>query len=70
MSRRAREIMQPGAECIREEDSVTTAAQRTHDVGVGSFPICDADDPGTRHPHRPGHRALVIAEDLSLDGEG
>ena len=42
--RRAREIMHPGAECIGENDSLAAAAQRMRDLGVGSLPICGADD--------------------------
>jgi CBS domain-containing protein len=42
--RQARDIMHPGAECIGENDSVATAAQRMRDLGVGSLPICGADD--------------------------
>ncbi len=43
-ARRARDIMHPGAECIGEDDSVATAAQKMRDLGVGSLPICGADD--------------------------
>ncbi|HEV8568039.1 MAG TPA: CBS domain-containing protein, partial [Actinoplanes sp.] len=43
-ARQARDIMHPGAECIGENDSVATAAQRMRDLGVGSLPICGADD--------------------------
>jgi CBS domain-containing protein len=42
--RQARDIMHPGAECIREDDSVTSAAQKMRDLGVGSLPICGSDD--------------------------
>jgi CBS domain-containing protein len=42
--RQARDIMHPGAECIGEGDSVAAAAQRMRDLGVGSLPICGADD--------------------------
>jgi CBS domain-containing protein len=42
--RLARDIMHPGAECIREDDSVVSAAQKMRDLGVGSLPICGADD--------------------------
>ena len=42
--RQARDIMHPGAECIGEGDSVAAAAQRMRDRGVGSLPICGADD--------------------------
>jgi CBS domain-containing protein len=40
----ARDIMHPGAECIGEGDSVAAAAQKMRDLGVGSLPICGADD--------------------------
>jgi CBS domain-containing protein len=43
-ARQARDIMHPGAECIGEGDSVAAAAQRMRDLGVGSLPICGADD--------------------------
>jgi CBS domain-containing protein len=43
-ARHARDIMHPGAECIGEDDSIATAAQRMRDLGVGSLPICGADD--------------------------
>jgi len=42
--RQARDIMHPGAECIGADDSVAAAAQRMRDLGVGSLPICGADD--------------------------
>jgi CBS domain-containing protein len=40
----ARDIMHPGAECIGAGDSVAAAAQKMRDLGVGSLPICGADD--------------------------
>jgi CBS domain-containing protein len=42
--RRAQDIMHPGAECVGEDDSVAAAAQKMRDLGVGSLPICGADD--------------------------
>ena len=42
--RQARDIMHPGAECIGEGDSITAAAQKMRDLGVGSLPICGTDD--------------------------
>jgi len=42
--RRAKDIMHPGAECTDENDSVATAARKMRDLGVGSLPICGADD--------------------------
>jgi CBS domain-containing protein len=43
-ARQARDIMHPGAECIGENESLATAAQKMRDLGVGSLPICGADD--------------------------
>jgi CBS domain-containing protein len=43
-ARKARDIMHPGAECIGEDESLATAAQKMRDLGVGSLPICGADD--------------------------
>jgi CBS domain-containing protein len=40
----AREITHMGAECIGENDTLATAAQKMRDVGVGSLPICGEDD--------------------------
>lgn len=40
----AREIMTPGAQLIRASDTVTTAAQRMAELGVGALPICGEDD--------------------------
>ena len=42
--RQARDIMHPGAECIGENDSLATAAQKMRDLGFGSLPICGDDD--------------------------
>jgi CBS domain-containing protein len=42
--RQARDIMHPGAECIGAGDSVAAAAEKMRDLGVGSLPICGADD--------------------------
>jgi CBS domain-containing protein len=42
--RRARDIMHPGAECLTENDTLEVAAQKMRDLGVGSLPICGADD--------------------------
>lgn len=42
--RQARDIMHAGAECIGEDASVAAAAQRMRELGVGSLPICGADD--------------------------
>jgi signal-transduction protein with cAMP-binding, CBS, and nucleotidyltransferase domain len=43
-ARRARDIMHLGAECIGAGDSIAAAAQKMRDLGVGSLPICGADD--------------------------
>lgn len=40
----ARELMSEGAECVRSSDTLTTAAQRMRELGVGSMPICGEDD--------------------------
>jgi len=43
-TRRARDIMHPGAECITENETLAAAAQKMRDLGVGSLPICGTDD--------------------------
>jgi CBS domain-containing protein len=43
-ARQARDIMHPGTECIDENESLATAARKMRDLGVGSLPICGADD--------------------------
>ena len=43
-TRAARDIMHAGAECVGESDSLLTAAQKMRDLGVGSMPVCGADD--------------------------
>ncbi|MCX2929843.1 CBS domain-containing protein [Mycobacterium sp. CVI_P3] len=40
----AGEIMHAGATCIGEHESLTAAAQRMRDLGVGALPICGDDD--------------------------
>lgn len=40
----AAEIMHPGAECIEENATLHTAAQKMRDLGVGALPICGEDD--------------------------
>jgi CBS domain-containing protein len=40
----AREIMHMGAECISEDDTLRTAAQKMRDLDVGALPICGNDD--------------------------
>ncbi len=44
LTRRARDIMHPGTECVGENDSIATAARKMRDLGVGSLPICGTDD--------------------------
>ncbi|MFL6164351.1 MAG: CBS domain-containing protein [Jatrophihabitantaceae bacterium] len=39
----ARDIMNPGAECIGENETLRTAASRMADLGVGALPICSAE---------------------------
>ncbi len=52
MSKTAREIMTGQAECIGENESVGTAAEKMARLDVGSLPICGEDDrlKGTRNP--------------------
>ncbi|MFF5230669.1 CBS domain-containing protein [Dactylosporangium sp. NPDC000521] len=42
--RQARDIMHPGAECVGEGETAADAARRMRELGVGSLPICGADD--------------------------
>jgi CBS domain-containing protein len=44
MAKTAREIMTPDAKCVGENDTVTDAARKLSDLGVGSMPICGEDD--------------------------
>jgi len=44
MAGTAREIMTPGVECARTTDTVTDAARKMRDLGVGALPICGEDD--------------------------
>jgi CBS domain-containing protein len=39
-----REIMTPGVECVRPNDSLAYAAQRMRDLNVGALPVCGMDD--------------------------
>jgi CBS domain-containing protein len=43
-TRQARDIMHAGAECISADETVAVAAKKMRDLGVGSLPICGADD--------------------------
>lgn len=40
----ARDIMSPGADCVRTDETVLTAVRRMADLEVGALPICGADD--------------------------
>ncbi|MFU8945213.1 CBS domain-containing protein [Mycetocola zhadangensis] len=40
----AREIMTPGAECVGENETLVTAAQKMRDLDVGALPICGEDE--------------------------
>jgi CBS domain-containing protein len=44
MAKSAREIMTPDAKCIGENETVTDAAKKLSELGVGSMPICGEDD--------------------------
>lgn len=44
MASTAREIMTGGTECIGENQSITEAAMKMADLGVGVLPICGEDD--------------------------
>jgi CBS domain-containing protein len=41
---KARDIMTPDPECIREDESVEAAARKMADLDVGALPICGTDD--------------------------
>lgn len=40
----ARDIMHPGAECIKEQETLAAAASRMRELQVGALPICGPDD--------------------------
>ena len=44
MASTAREIMSGGVECIGENQSITEAAQKMEQLGVGALPICGEDE--------------------------
>ena len=44
MTTTARDVMTQGAECVSENDTVTSAAQRMASMDVGALPICGEDD--------------------------
>ncbi|WP_019876669.1 CBS domain-containing protein [Sporichthya polymorpha] len=41
---KARDIMTPNAECIRENQTVAEAARKMAELGVGALPICGEDN--------------------------
>jgi CBS domain-containing protein len=44
MGKTAREIMSGSAECVGEQESIITAAEKMARMDVGSLPICGEDD--------------------------
>lgn len=40
----ARDVMNSGAQCIKEDQSLREAAKMMKDLGVGSLPICGKDE--------------------------
>ncbi|MDT0381540.1 CBS domain-containing protein [Streptomyces sp. DSM 42041] len=40
----ARDIMTPGAECVRSDETVLAAARKMKKLDVGALPICGTDD--------------------------
>jgi CBS domain-containing protein len=44
MSKTAREIMSPDAECVGESESVIEAAEKMARLDVGALPICGEDE--------------------------
>lgn len=40
----ARDIMTPGADCVRTDQSATDAARLMTDRGIGAVPVCGKDD--------------------------
>ena len=44
MASTARDVMTAGAECVGENDTVVTAAERMASLDVGALPICGEDD--------------------------
>ena len=43
-SRKAREIMTGGAECVGENETLADAARKMKDLDVGALPICGEDN--------------------------
>ena len=44
MSKKAREVMTEGAECVGENESIRDAAAKLAQLNVGSMPICGEDN--------------------------
>lgn len=44
MSKTARDVMTPDAQCVGENETVAEAARKLSELGVGSMPICGEDD--------------------------
>ena len=44
MSKKAREVMSGGADCVGENDSIQDAAKRLAELDVGAMPICGEDN--------------------------
>ncbi|MGZ5359180.1 MAG: CBS domain-containing protein, partial [Solirubrobacterales bacterium] len=44
MSKKAREVMTEGCECVGEKESIRAAAEKLASLNVGSMPICGEDD--------------------------
>jgi CBS domain-containing protein len=40
----AREMMHPGAECIKSDETIDVASRRMRDLDVGALPICGPED--------------------------
>jgi CBS domain-containing protein len=40
----AREVMTPGAECVKESETLADAAVKMRDLDVGALPICGEDE--------------------------
>jgi CBS domain-containing protein len=38
------EVMTPGVECVRPEDSIAQAAERMRALNIGSLPVCGDND--------------------------
>ena len=41
---RVREVMTPGVECVKPDDSIARAAQRMRELDVGVLPVCGDND--------------------------